>query len=529
MDLNLNLAFAEEVARSGQKYRKEILTMPYSVLEGTLQNMTYVPGLHGKETTPYVKSGAQLMPYRSTETVTNTTVFAERTLETYHADVEEEFDPAGVSYGTMFDEPLTKEKVNFDITRTIVKNIAYTVCEGLHKPLWKGVRNAAGTTVNDICDGYMTIIGKEKAAGNISVAKGNYFQLGNLTVYNICDKLRLWWRKQDQKLKNQKLNLWVPEHIWEMYEDGYAVKFPTQQYNKSFEQSVLHGTHGRVKICTGPGMEENEYIFMTPKMNTRVGGEGGTNFGDSNFTVRVPNNPKVCQFYMHLFFGLNFLTLDKEYFTCASLTSTDSEPMLTWDPESVDFGEVTVGETKTETVHIAGVALTQTTSVSVTGSAFSCATSSVTAASANAEEGVDLSVVFTPASAGAATGKLKLTNAVDNVIVEIPLRGTGKAAVLGCTATPMAVSLTSTANTAKTATVTVKGVALTANLTVAIAGDSEFTKDVSSITASQANASAGKEITITYTPTASGSHAAVLHITSATDDVDIAIPLLGSC
>ena len=96
MDLNLNLAFAEEVARSGQKYRKEILTMPYSVLEGTLQNMTYVPGLHGKETTPYVKSGAQLMPYRSTETVTNTTVFAERTLETYHADVEEEFDPAGV-------------------------------------------------------------------------------------------------------------------------------------------------------------------------------------------------------------------------------------------------------------------------------------------------------------------------------------------------------------------------------------------------------------------------------------------------
>ena len=153
----------------------------------------------------------------------------------------------------------------------------------------------------------------------------------------------------------------------------------------------------------------------------------------------------------------------------------------------------------------------------------------MTAASANAEEGVDLSVVFTPASAGAATGKLKLTNAVDNVIVEIPLRGTGKAAVLGCTATPMAVSLTSTANTAKTATVTVKGVALTANLTVAIAGDSEFTKDVSSITASQANASAGKEITITYTPTASGSHAAVLHITSATDDVDIAIPLLGSC
>ena len=529
MDLDLNLSFAEEVARSGHKYRKEILMMPYNTIEDIVKNMTYVPGLHGKETTPYVKSGAQLMPYRPTETITNTTVFTERTLETFHADVEEEFDPAGVSYGTMFDEPLTKSKVNFEITKTITKTIAFNACEGLTGALWTGKRNPSGTTVFDICDGYMTIIGNEKAAGNISVAKGNYFQLGNLTVYNIYDKLRLWWRKQDKKLKAQKLNLWVPEHIWEMYEDGYALKFSTQQYNKSFEQGILQGTHGRVKLCTGPGMEDNDHIFMTPKMNTRVGGEGGSSFGESNFTVRVPNNPKVCQFYMHVYFGVNFLTLDKEYFTCASLTSSESEPMLSWDPENLDFGEVTVGESSTKTIHIAGEALTQTTTVNVSGSGFSCATGSVTASSANADAGVDISVVFAPSAAGSASGKLTLTNATDSIDVEIPLTGKGVAATLGCTATPASVVFESTApNATKTAEVVVKGVALTANLTVEIAGDSEFTKDVSSITKAQANAASGKTITLTYAPTATGTHAAVLHITGSTDGIDITIPVIGT-
>ena len=527
-DPQLNIAFAEATQRSGDKFRKEILTMPKAVIAETIKNMTYVNGLHGKETQPIMKSGASLQPYKSTKNANNTVVFAERTLETYLADTLEEFDPAA-AYGTMFDEKLSQEKINFDITRQICMETARQACDGLNLAMWRGKRNPAGTTVYDICDGFDTIIGKEKAAGNISVAKGNYFQLGNLTVYNIVDKFRLWWRKQDSKFKNQKVNLWVPEHILEMYEDGYAMKFSTQQYNKEFEQTVLFGTHGRVTLCSAYGMSDNEHIFMTPKMNTRVGGEGGTEFGDSNFSVRVPDNPKLCQFYMSLFFGVNFVTLDKEYFTCASITSQDRDPLLFWDPEEVEFGEVAVGESLTKTVHIQGECLSQTTAVAVAGTGFSCATESVTASSANAEGGVDLSVVFTPSSAAAASGKLKLTNVTDGVAVEIKLTGTGKTPTVGCTATPSAVSLSSTANTPKTAVVLVKGVALTESLTVAIAGDSEFTKDLSSITSAQANASTGKEITITYTPTASGTHAAVLHITGTTDGVDIAIPLLGSC
>ena len=118
-EVELTLAFAEETARSGQRYRKEILTMPKASIAEAIKNMTYINGLHGKETTIIMKSGAKLIPYQTKETIANTTTFTERTLETHHADVQEHFDPE-VAYGTMFNESLTVQKINFEIDRKSV-------------------------------------------------------------------------------------------------------------------------------------------------------------------------------------------------------------------------------------------------------------------------------------------------------------------------------------------------------------------------------------------------------------------------
>ena len=415
------LAFAQETARSGDRYRFQILEMPYVTIEPTVNRMTYVAGLQGKETSIYMKSNAQFKPYSNTINPTQSTTFGERTLETFHAHVTEDFDPMS-AYRTIFHKPLSVGRINMEITKKINMGTAKAVSESLCDAIWKGRRNAAGSTTLDICDGFDTIIAKEKAAGHISVANGNYFQLGNLTTYNIVDKLMLWWRRQSPKFKAQSVNLWVPEHIIEMYQDGYAIKFPTQQYNTTFDQVKLHGSHGRVTLCSAVGMEDNDYIFMTPKFNTRVGGDF------NSFKVKEIDNPTLVRFYMECFFGVDFVTLTKEYFTCATVTSTDSEPLLSWDPENVDFGDVTANETKSKTVHIAGESLTSTLGVTVKGTGFSCATSTVTAANANAAAGVDLAVVFAPTAAGEKTGTLIIESATDGILVEIPLTGNGVAA-----------------------------------------------------------------------------------------------------
>ena len=84
-------------------------------------------------------------------------------------------------------------------------------------------------------------------------------------------------------------------------------------------------------------------------------------------------------------------------------------------------------------------------------------------------------------------------------------------------------------NATKTATVKFFGHNLTEATSLTLEGTNaaKFSLSADSISASDANASTGKEITITFTPGATGSFSAALRVTNATDNVSIVIPLAG--
>lgn len=74
------------------------------------------------------------------------------------------------------------------------------------------------------------------------------------------------------------------------------------------------------------------------------------------------------------------------------------------------------------------------------------------------------------------------------------------------------------------------GFNLTASTTLTLEGTdaSEFSLDVNTITAAQANAAEGKEVTITFAPlTTAGDRTAALRVTNATDNVSMVIPITG--
>ena len=84
----------------------------------------------------------------------------------------------------------------------------------------------------------------------------------------------------------------------------------------------------------------------------------------------------------------------------------------------------------------------------------------------------------------------------------------------------------------KTAKVKFFGMNLTASTSLTLEGTDAalFSLDVNSISASDANATAGKEVTITFAPTVAaeaGAKTAALRVTNATDNVSIVIPLSG--
>jgi hypothetical protein len=74
------------------------------------------------------------------------------------------------------------------------------------------------------------------------------------------------------------------------------------------------------------------------------------------------------------------------------------------------------------------------------------------------------------------------------------------------------------------------GFNLTASTTLTLEGTdaAEFSLDANTITAAQANAAEGKEITITFAPlTTAGEREAALRVTNATDNVSMVIPITG--
>ena len=84
-------------------------------------------------------------------------------------------------------------------------------------------------------------------------------------------------------------------------------------------------------------------------------------------------------------------------------------------------------------------------------------------------------------------------------------------------------------NATKTATVKFFGFNMTAATSLTLEGTNaaKFSLSANSISASDANASAGKEITITFTPGATGSFVGALRVTNATDNVSMVISLAG--
>lgn len=425
---DIRLQFRDELATSGNQYREDFIKMPQAMLEKSLQFMSKMTGIHGKVTMGRLKSEAQWKPYTfSGYDPKNTTVISPRSVETYECELLEVFNPESV-FRTVYGKKLTKDRINQKAVRECVAEMARSCSSKLTKALWTGKLNAAGSTTMDCFDGFDTIVEKEKAAGAISKALGNYFQSGKLTPYNIGDKLLLIWTVMPFLFKDahEKIFVYLPPELREMYDKWYNDNYKGANYTNEFNQQYLVGTNNKCVIASMGGMEDVKHIIFTTANNMIVAFDGES--GQESFECRVPENPKLVQVFGTIWMGCQIMNLEKECFYCSSFTSEQDIPYIDYDKEEVTFDDTVANATSTATVHISGHALTSTLSVSVTGTGFSTTTSTITAANANAAAGVDITVTFAPTAAGDYTGKLVISSATDIVDVEIPLKGNGTAA-----------------------------------------------------------------------------------------------------
>ena len=422
------VSLADALVHSNHRFRKECMLIVMASVEEVTKHMRVINNLKGKETESTIVPQAKFRPYHSEKIVSGTGGLIARTLETFPLEILEEFDPENL-YTTIFGGTVDVEKIDLDIVRRILTEEMNNASRGLCDVIFNGVRNASGTGALDGFDGFDTIIAKEFAAGNISLANGNFTNLGEVNATNIGDVWKRMYRKMDEKLRGgdaTKLVLACTPTEYDMYKNWYAQQFGAGNFPGTPEQTSLDGTANKVQILPLVGTEGMNHCFITTKENMKVGVNVAPNV--AKFEVRRPDNPNVVQFHVVIYMGVDFANVDKEFLMTAARTVKSDAVYMTTDKSSVTFADTASNATKTAKVKFFGFNMTEATSLTLEGTnaaKFSIDVNSISASDGNAAGGKEVTITFTPGATGSFVGALRATNSTDNVSMVIPLAGKG--------------------------------------------------------------------------------------------------------
>lgn len=431
-----DITLASVLANSGQTFREAALAQAFLQISENLKYMRHTSMLRGDDTSYMLKGNGEFIPYDPDGSAQDPGSILARTLTTYHAELLQEFDPENI-YKTIFDKPLSASKITMPIVRAIVLQDMKNAASKMNYTIWSGVRNSSGTNSLANFDGFDTIIAKEKALGTptISFELGNYMQLGQITPYNAGDKLKQLWMQANDMLKraNDQLFMIVPEAVKDMYLDWCTAsqnQTLAGMYVDEFNGVYLHNSNKKCIIVSPPGADNLTHIILTSKKNLRLGSDGigeGEN-ATGSYLLRIPNNPRKVQLYTDCWMGVQFESVNKEYLMCGSFIGNTKSVFAQTDVESIAFGTVTSGQTKTKTITITGQNLTSSLIVNVIGGdgKVTVNKSVVTAQEAMADGGQAVVATFAPTAAGAKAGTIVIASATDDIYLEIPFTGTGK-------------------------------------------------------------------------------------------------------
>lgn len=321
------------LVNSSAKFRKEALAMPVAtLLQGALKHMTLHRGVAGDETVGAVGSGAEVRPYRSEKGATDTSRIVARKLTTFLGDVLEEFDPY-ILFTTVFGEQFTDKtkRTEAEIVQKLTLAMGKSVAKKLGAALFKAVRNDAGTKTVDLFNGFDTIAAAEISAGNIAVAKGNLFEHETITAANVGDVLRSIYDAASEELQEaDNLKMFLPKSIKKMYDDWCLAHFGAVVYNTTYNKNRLHGTDEYpCELVALSGMKDSNFIYLSTKENMLVGCDQESN--REKVLVRVPDNPKVVQFFMCFFWGVQFQMIEPEYLLVAKPAAAPAPVTITGD------------------------------------------------------------------------------------------------------------------------------------------------------------------------------------------------------
>lgn len=332
-DVMKEVVTPELLRESCQKYKKELLQMPFMVFQDqTAKYVTVLPGIRNQLTFGELDGDAELGPWSKTGNHKDADYEIKgRTLEVFPGNCSRDFDPMPL-FHSIYGEALAtgmKEISAGYVARKLVALFAAKIGKHVNDVVFVGgVRNKNGHTTADLFDSFCTIIGKEIESGeDLATGKGNLFHLGTIDNTNAIEVLKEYYRSCDSELKKQKTYLYMSSDIYDAYVDDYQARHGSLVYNKSFDKVYLEGSRDKCEFAVLDNMAGSKFLMISTKPNLLL----GTNImGQENHVGIAKYKSWVITFEFASIYGLQIRTLSKEALHVGAL---DTNP----DPANVAY------------------------------------------------------------------------------------------------------------------------------------------------------------------------------------------------
>lgn len=313
----------DSLRQSATRYERDLLIMPVTTAQATLQHMTGMPGLHGPVVLGQLEGDAQLAPYKSTRKADANFTIKPRQLDVHLGNCAYNFDPNDV-WSTIYGSLVVQGEglKNVDIARHIVMYVAGKLGRNLNMALWNAKRKADGDTTADLFDGFDTITEADITSQNIQETLGNLINLSTaITTDNAVSIFNDIYDAADDELQNQKVKIYCSRDVYTAYNRNYQKLNGALPYNNEFKKTALEGTDGLWEFCPLSSKKGSKFIHIAPQSNLVYGYGAGQNPGECVNIEKYSSWTLTLEAAMA--FGVQFRSVSPETFMAVKLHTED--------------------------------------------------------------------------------------------------------------------------------------------------------------------------------------------------------------
>lgn len=310
----------DDYKKTAVKWNTTLMDLPIRAASDVLGHMHGITGLRGEMQLGEISADSQFAPFKKNRTGSSDVNIKYRVIKNYLGNAIDEFAPVDYAHLTMgYDDPIVGESIKGASTTALVLfHIAKARGQHIAQAVLTGVHNEEGDTTEDLCDGLLTIAGKEITAGNISAEKGNYIKLQDaFTFQNTADLIKeeVIFKLNSFMRRENNLLLCDPELV-DMYNESYQATHSGLNYNTAYNQPFVEGSHNKVTLLGLPEMAGQKRMILTQKDNM-----WWATYNKSNeMAVDIMRKDHyTLSFAANMWLGTQFRTIDKRRLTIIDL------------------------------------------------------------------------------------------------------------------------------------------------------------------------------------------------------------------